>query len=563
MTAAVDVLVVGAGPTGLTLGCELARRGISFRIVDSAPEPSPLSRAIGVQARTLEIFDDMGIAEQAVASGIQLHGVVAFTSGHQIVRASFDELDTQYPFLLSIPQSETERILNELLEQLGASVERGLELVSLALHDDHAEATLQTSSGGVEVSTARWVVGADGAHSSVRRLAGIGFGGAAHDERFLLADVRIDWEVPRDRITTFLSNRGLLGCFPLPDDRWRLIASSDPDEPAELAEAPTLEELQPLVDARSGAPSRLSDPTWLARFHIQCRQVKQYRSGCVFLAGDAAQIHSPAGGQGLNSGIQDAHNLAWKLALVARGQGRAELLDSYHAERHAVGVGLLRGTDFATRVAMLRHPVMRSMRDRMSSFLASLEVVQHRITRRVAELDLSYAGSPIVEEHRSSVFQSRLGADEGDERPTVGAWWAFDSAPRAGERAPDGLVVRPGREDPARLMRVIDGRRHTLLLFDGRAPTKEGYQRLVSVARSVGQRYPDLMHVHIVVPGADRPGDLDWHGSLLMDMYGDLEDRYGARAECLYLLRPDLYVAFRSQPVDGDALLAYLGRIFT
>jgi 2-polyprenyl-6-methoxyphenol hydroxylase-like FAD-dependent oxidoreductase len=561
MTELVEVLIVGAGPTGLTLACELARRGAAFRIIDKAAEPSPFSRAIGIQARTLEIFDDMGIAERAVRAGLPLHGVAMYVGGRQLAKAAFAELDTPYPFLLSIPQSETERILTEQLQRLGGSIERGVELIDLVQHEARAELRLRASDGSEGALSARWVVGADGAHSSVRRLIGLELEGAT-EEHFLLADLRVAWDMPRDRITTYFSEAGLFACFPLPGERWRLMATAPEDGPAEPAEQPTLAELQSLTDERSAIPGQLSDPSWLARFRVHRGRVKSYRVGCVFLAGDAAHVHSAAGGQGLNTGIQDAHNLGWKLALVSEGRGQPELLDSYHTERHAVGVALLRGTDFEDRAPRLEHPIVRAIRDRVSSFLSALEVVQHRITRSVAELDLSYRGSPIVGEHRSSVFRSRLGADETDERPTLNAWWAFDSAPSAGERAPDGFVVRAAREEPMRLASVIDGRRHSLLLFDGRAPTDRGYARLTEVARAVESRHPGLVDVHVVVPGADRPTELEWRGSVLIDVFGDLEDRYGSRAECLYLLRPDLYIGYRSQPADQSALLAYLSRIF-
>jgi 2-polyprenyl-6-methoxyphenol hydroxylase-like FAD-dependent oxidoreductase len=462
--------------------------------------------------------------------------------------------------LLSIPQSETERLLTELLAERGGTIERGLELANLAQHDDHVTATLRGVDGKSEELDARWVVGADGAHSSVRRLAGLGFEGSSYDDRFLLADVRVDWDFGRDRIITFFAESGLLACFPMPGERWRLIASTDGTE--DDLTPPTLAEFQRIVDERTQLESRLDDAAWLARFRIHCRQVKRYRAGNVFVAGDAAHIHSPVGGQGLNTGIQDAHNLGWKLELVSRGKAPPELLDSYHLERHAVGVALLRGTDFATRVATLKHPVVRAMRNSLSRFLSSLEVVQQRITRNVAELTLSYAGSPIVAEHRSSMFRSRFGEDESQERPTVSAWWAFDSAAGAGQRAPDGLILRLGTGESVRLASVIDGRRHTLLLFDGRAPTPEGYARLAGVARAVERSWADLIDVHVVVPGDERPPELEWHGSILLDIYGDLEDRYGARAECLYLVRPDLYIGFRSQPADEVALIQYLKRIF-
>lgn len=557
---ALEVLVVGAGPTGLTLASELARRGVSFRVIDKALEPTLLSKAIGVQARTLEIFDDMGIAEEAIAAGLKLTGVAMFANGQPIVKASFDELDTNFPFLLSIPQSETERILASLLVRNGGELERGVELVDATQNEDRVTATLRHADGRDETIETRWLVGTDGAHSTARKLAGLGFEGSSYDDRFVLADVRVRWEFPRDRVTTFFSETGLLACFPIPGDRWRLIATSE--DARDDAGPPTLEEFQAIADQRTGVQSQLSDPAWLARFRIHCRQVKRYRSGRLFLAGDAAHIHSPVGGQGLNTGIQDAHNLAWKLELVSRGKSPPELLDSYHLERHAVGVALLRGTDFATRVATLKHPVVRAVRNRMSSFLSSLEVVQQRITRNVAELTLSYADSPIVGEHRSSMFRSRIGEDESDERPNVSAWWAFDSAAGPGARAPDGLVLREGLDEAVRLATLIDGRRHTLLLFDGRAPTADGYARLSSVARSVEAKYRDLVNVHVVVPGDERPGALDWQGSILMDIYGDLEDRYGARAECLYLIRPDLYVGYRSQPAEEAPLIAYLERLF-
>jgi 2-polyprenyl-6-methoxyphenol hydroxylase-like FAD-dependent oxidoreductase len=557
-----DVLIVGAGPTGLTLACELARRGVSFRIIDQLPQPNPLPRAIGLQARTLEILEDIGIAEAVVRAGLPLHGVDVYSSGRQLVKASFEELDTHYPFLLAISQPDSERILSEQLRRLGGAVERGLELVGLVQHEAGVDARLRGAGGQERSAPARWLIGADGSQSAVRQLIGLELRSSGEQERFWLADVRWDCELPGDRITTFFAEAGVLACFPLPGMRWRLIAAAPGDEPADAIEPPTVEELQALVDERGPPPRPISDPSWLARFRVHGGQVEHYRSGRVFLAGDAAQTHSPIGSQGLNSGIQDAHNLGWKLALVARGLGRPELLDSYHAERHAIGVALVRGTDFATRVASFKHPILRAVRNRVAGFLSALELVQQRITRSVTELDLSYRRSPIVDEHRSSVFRSRLGGEEHDERPTVNAWWAFDSAPSAGDRAPDGLVLRSAHGEPLRLAQAIDGRQHTLLLFDGRAATTRGYGRLTEIARAVEARYRELVDVHVIVPAADRPEELEWRGSVLLDPFGELEDRYGARAECLYLLRPDLYIGFRSQPADQDALFAYLESIF-
>jgi hypothetical protein len=282
----------------------------------------------------------------------------------------------------------------------------------------------------------------------------------------------------------------------------------------------------------------------------------------VFLAGDAAHIHSPLGGQGMNTGVQDAHNLAWKLALVVRGEGRARLLDSYHAERHGIGAALLRSTDMATRVATLRHPVARAVRDSVASFLASLEVVQERLTRSTAELDLSYAKSPIVAERRPGLLDARWGAAESAEDPNLRAWRRFAAAPAAGARLPDAEIIEAESRQKRLLSSVLDGRVHTLLLFDGRAATDAGYRHLDWLARRVRSDYGELVRVHIVVPRAERPVALDWDGGLLLDPEGELEDKLGASAECLYLVRPDLYVGYRSQPADEAGLMEYLRSVF-
>ncbi|MCC6997161.1 MAG: FAD-dependent monooxygenase [Deltaproteobacteria bacterium] len=552
------VLVVGAGPTGLMLGCELLRHGLRARLIDKASAPSPLSKAIVVHARSLEALEPLGVADQLCARGLQVSRVKLYGDGRLVTTASFDELDTRYPFLLSIPQCDTEAVLAARFEALGGRIERGVEVTALRQGDDDDGVNVTLSSaGGEEAVRAAWVVGCDGAHSKVRKEIGLDFPGDAFDEPFMLADVRVAWDVGHDAVTTFFSASGLAACFPMPDDRWRIIMTAPPgDEP------PTREDIEVALRERSGRACTVSDPRWLARFRVHARQVERYRVGRVLLAGDAAHIHSPVGGQGMNTGLQDAHNLAWKLALVATGKADDRLLDSYHSERHGIGEGLLRATDYATRVATLKSPVARVLRNAVAGFLTSLEVVQARLVRTTAELTLNYKHSPIVGEHTRSVLGARVGRDAAEETPTVRAWRHFALAPGPGERAPDAHVVSAhGRSGASRLLELMD-HRHLLLLFDGRAATLEGYQRLATIAQAVQRRFADVIAVHVVVPGAERPAALDWSGSVLHDVDGDLEERYGAQAECLYLLRPDLYVGFRSQPADEEALLGHLNRIF-
>lgn len=541
------------------LAISLAKHGIEHRIVDANPERSPLSRALAVHARTLEILDSYGIAADLVARGRQLSGASMYAEGRLIVRADFDELDTRFPFLLCLPQSETEAVLEGLLVRSGSVVERSTKLVDLDSGEAGVGCRLLRPDGSEETLRARWVVGADGAHSAVRKAARLAFPGHRYPEAFWLADADIEWDVSDRRVTTFFSSEGLLACFPLPSGQMRVVAST----PEGAGEGdPTDSDVEELLRRRSGQEVRIAGSSWRARFAIHCRQVERYRAGRVFLAGDAAHVHSPLGGQGMNTGMQDAHNLAWKLALVEKGLAGNALLESYEAERHRVGEELLRATDIATRVATIQSPLGRRVRDRVTEFLASMEVVQERVTRRVAELDLAYEKSPIVGEFRSSLWRARFGDDEEEESPTVTAWLSFDAAPRPGQRAPDGLARDP-EGHPVRLSELWQPTRHTLLLFDGRASTRQGYEDLSRVARTVRERHGDVVASVVVVADSMIPEALAWDGVTILDPEGDLEYRYGARAECLYLVRPDLYLGYRSQPAALEPLLAYLDDVLS
>jgi 2-polyprenyl-6-methoxyphenol hydroxylase-like FAD-dependent oxidoreductase len=446
------------------------------------------------------------------------------------------------------------------LAEQGVTVDRETRLVGFTQGASYVEAEIRRKDGTSETKQFGFVVGCDGAHSVVRKTLGFTFTGKSYDERFLLADVVIEAGLDPTRVNAFFSEDGLVAIFPMPGGRFRIVATCLPDEAAENVETPTLEEVTRIVRGRTGIEAVLRDPIWLARFRIHCRQVEHYRDKRVFLAGDAAHIHSPAGGQGMNQGLQDAHNLAWKLALVVRGHAPATLLDSYEAERHGVGAAVLAGTDIATRVATLRNPIARNARDHLARFMSSLEVVQQRIAREVSELTVSYERSSIVAEDVISVLGTRLGRDGDEEAPTVAAARAFALAPRAGSRAPDAFCVRDGVE--TRLATIIDGRVHTLLLFDGRAHTDAGYAKLARIATEVRARLGALVNVHIVLPTEARPASLDFDGSVLWDRDGDLEARYGAIAECAYLVRPDLYVAYRALPLDEAKLWAFLGKNF-
>jgi hypothetical protein len=278
------------------------------------------------------------------------------------------------------------------------------------------------------------------------------------------------------------------------------------------------------------------------------------------LAGDAAHIHSPIGGQGMNTGIQDAHNLAWKLALVQRGLARTELLDSYQAERHAIGRDVLRQTDVATKLGAVKGLAL-PIRNALARVISSFEPVRRRIVRGVAELTVGYEKSPIVGEHTSSTLGARLGSPEAAETPTLGSRLAFLTGPKPGTRALDGEVRLAGQAASTRLARILEGRLFSLLLFDGRSRTSAGYEALVAIARTVRATFGDGVATFVVTPRNERPSEIPEDLPVLLDVQGELEARYAAQTECLYLVRPDLYVGFRAQPASSEALMAYLHKL--
>ncbi|MEU1966112.1 FAD-dependent monooxygenase [Micromonospora sediminicola] len=366
-----DVLVVGAGPTGLAVAVALAGHGMTATVVDRLAEPPLTSRAAVVHAGTLEMLDRIGVAAPLAARGLRSTRFTVRDRDRVLAAVPFDRLPSRYPYALLISQAETEAVLTDRLTALGGRVRRPYELTGLDLDDGGA--TARFADGGTV--RARWVVGADGMHSRVRELAGIGFGGPADPgESFLLADVRVDSTLPRDQVTLFLSRQGPLIWAPLPDGTVRLVATVT-DAPRE----PQARHFQALLDERGPVrrPDRVTDVAWASRFRIHHRIADTYRSGPVLLAGDAAHVHSPAGGQGMNLGLRDAVALGDALA------AGPEALDAYAAERRPRAEEVLGFAAGLTRLAAAP-PAVRPLRDLLLRVVSALPPARQRLAVRLA-----------------------------------------------------------------------------------------------------------------------------------------------------------------------------------
>jgi 2-polyprenyl-6-methoxyphenol hydroxylase and related FAD-dependent oxidoreductases len=390
------VLIVGAGPVGLTMALELARYQVQVRLVEKMTTRSETSRAVAIWPRTLELLDRAGISGELVALGNQVT-VANIMAGHKrIARIELDDVETPYPYALMLPQSDTERVLERHLQRFGARSELGVELTGFTQNADGVTATLCHADGGVETQSFDWLIACDGAHSPIRHHLGLAFDGDTRGDDWILGDFHMAGApFPLNELATYWHADGPLVFFPMAPGRYRLVASLG--ESGETASAPpTLERFQALVDRRGPGGIVLSDPIWTSAFRINERQIAHYRVGRVFLAGDAAHVHSPAGGQGMNTGMQDAINLAWKLALVCRGKAAAPaLLDSYDAERRAVGAEVIAASGHLTNVAMIHGAVKQHLRNMVAHCMLGLAPIQRAIEGSMTEISTGYPASPL------------------------------------------------------------------------------------------------------------------------------------------------------------------------
>ena len=542
------VLIVGAGPTGLALAAQLRSFGTRFRIVDRAMDRARESRALAVQARTLELLQSVELADALVARGNPSARLVLHFEGGRsadVRLAGFAAPDTRFPFILFVSQAETEAVFGDHLTTRGVVIERGVEVTDFVGDPDGVDVALRNAAGEVERVRVKYLVGCDGAHSTVRKRAGIPFEGDAYLQEFMLGDVEADADpgvLEPNSLHSFGGRRGTAMFFPLAHPTtWRVIAMSGrarsrSGEDAGMGDKPltdelSIAELQGVVDGATGGSVRLKDPAWLAHFRLHHRQAARYRQGRVFLAGDAGHIHSPVGAQGMNTGIQDAWNLGWKLALVTAGSADPTLLDSYEAERWPIGRALLKYTDRLFGVftrsmsssavaAWVRRVVVAPLLPRVMGD----ERIRALAFRFVSELGIQYRASAAV--------------TEGTPR--------LVSGPRAGDRLPDSEVTRNGRSTT--LQRELSGPCFHLLLCESTAVWQSRAAQLTDLAA----RHADVLRVHRLTRSAAPDA--------LADQSGHALSRLGVRDAAQYLVRPDGYVGYRCAGTNLGGVEQYLAR---
>ncbi|MEH1125626.1 FAD-dependent monooxygenase [Micromonospora sp. CPCC 206061] len=524
----VGVLVVGAGPTGLALAAQLAAHGTPCRLIDRNLDTARESRALAIQPRTLEVLAGLGVTAELIQLGnpnvqLRLH---ARGRTQSIPMFELGLADTAYPYLLFLSQAETERVLADHLHTQGVTVERGVELTAMAAHHDRVTCQLRHRDGRAENLDATYVVGCDGAHSTVRDLAGIAFEGGSYPQTFVLADVEADGLKP-GQAHVFLSAQGMLFFFPLVTPAsWRLLAMRPRNDRTPAAAPVTLEQVQQLADAYTAASVRLRDPIWMTNFRLHHRAAARYRTGRVFLAGDAAHIHSPAGAQGMNTGIQDAINLGWKLAHTLDGANPA-LLDTYEVERAPIGRMVLRMSDRAFTIATATNPVTRFARTRLAPTLLPLTLKAQKarayLFRTVSQLAIRYRHSPL--------------SVDGPNAPRRG--------PRAGDRLPDAAVLHNGT--PSTLHAVLAAAGWHLLLC---GPT----ERWTSDLDRLSEHYREALTVHHLSTRAG-PG-------VLHDPDAKSLHRLGLTptGTAVFLTRPDGHIGYRSGIPDAPAVARYLAQ---
>ena len=538
-----DVLVIGAGPVGLTMACELKRHGVSVRLVERKAKPDPHPNAAVVHVRTLEILSFMGAVEEFLRMGHPLREANARAYGKRVGTLRPGGVDSPYPEPRTLGQQHTERFLTEHFERLGGSVERAVEAFSIEQDAAGVRVGLRhlNAKNREEIASASWVVGCEGSKSVTRESAGIEFKGERYaGKEFLQVDAMVRWTHPHGPAYQFVDREHFVFCFPYNGNGFYRIIAARADQNPENNEPPTLEEMQAILQSMTDSSTELYDPTWYNRFRSGYRLADRFREGRTFIAGDAAHVHIPLGGQGMNFGIHDAFNLGWKLAAVIKGEARPSLLDTYEIERRPVDENLIHWTDRGFHLLIEHNMIAGGIMRFAGATIFQMASVMQKIRDTLGEMKVCYPKSPLSEDRGGS------------------------SGPEAGERAPDAVVVRMPERETSTLFQVMHGTRWTLLLFAGLTPSADNLEKLERLSASVTFLYGARLAIHLLLCGTPPvPVHENWAAKVVMDTEQYAHTKYGTLdATCLYLVRPDGYIGFRGGLDEQARLVTYLKQVF-
>ncbi len=517
-----DVGIVGAGPVGLTLACILQGSARTCAIYEKKTSTERVSKAFAIHARTLELFRQIGIDAEVVREGRAIRRMSLYSQKNKLGAIDFGNMEGEFPYFISIPQYRLEEILTARLRALGGEVLLGRAFTSLQESAGDAVTLVTVAQDGTSHErTHKYVVGTDGAHSAVRKHLGIAFEGDTYDSEFLVVDARVEWDGNGYEAHTFLSRQGYLMIMPFAGRKHRVVT----DIPAGTYGAPpTLDQVHILLKEKGFGHIRLSEPEWISNTRYHRRLARQFRKGNVFLAGDACHIHSPIGGQGLNTGIQDAFNLGWKMAMALSGQAKPGLLDSYQHERRAIAAEVLQNTDAMTRRFATKNPIKVGMRDLLMPVMFASNKVQKKLVGNASGLSLHYAPP------------SDAGASASASTGLI----------RGGQRLPD-LEVRVGGT-PSFLHRNLPAQKYCLLHVD-----THGLFAQRAYLNGLLDAYADRLAL-VELCGGDGPGTLTASPAQLA--------RLTQSGDCVILVRPDGYLAQVSEAGQSLALDKVLANLF-
>jgi 2-polyprenyl-6-methoxyphenol hydroxylase-like FAD-dependent oxidoreductase len=514
-TIKTEVVIVGAGPTGLSLACQFIRYGVDFVILDKKETITPFSKALGVHARTLEVYEQLGLAEKAVADGV-IAGKARILEGGEI-RGEVDLSHvgrglSKYPFMLVLEQSKNERLLYDYVLAHGREVRWQTELTGLAQNSAGVNIKARTASGEELMIEAQYLVGCDGAKSPVRHLLDLKFEGSTFERMFYVADARVDWKFSHDALHVFLARHSVVAFFPMTGDNRYRIVGAFPEEFEKDESEVLYEEIEARIRQEADIDLDIHDVRWFSTYKVHTRHVESFRKGRCFLAGDSAHVHTPAGGQGMNTGIQDAYNLAWKLAFVLRGRADEKILDSYNTERLENAENLLKTTDrmfnFLAGEDWLMNLIRLHLFPRLAGSALSIEAVRKEFFKRLSQIGINYR-------------RHALSRHAGDE----------DFDVKAGDRLPYFLIDGASVFDRLRAPKF-----HLLVFSDGAAD----FQALRKEAES---EMAEMVDFHEI------------------PLFPQVAEIFGADASFMVLLRPDNYVAFIAPEISLDKAKSYLREV--